>query len=532
NSVILYGMDEEKSPISIEIEEDSKNDKEPKDIQPTSKEWKSLRKVSDKIPIAVWFVVVCELCERFTYYGVSGPFQNYVQFPERTEVDGQAGAIGAGQQVATSLSYFFQFFCYITPIFGAILADKYFGRYKTILIFSLIYVLGLIILTVTAIPPAIKAHYSLPGLIVAMVIIGLGTGGIKPNVSPLSADQYTKTQAFIKILKSGERVIVDPQITLQSIFHYFYLAINVGSLSVILTTNFEKYFSYWLTYLIPLIMFMIAIFVLIFGRHKYVKKPPEGSAIFDFSYVIWIAFINGRDLENAKPSNMSKEELQKRNITWNDEFVDQSRDGLRAIKAFAFFPFYWVAYNQMYNNLVSQAATMDVGSIPNDIMYNIDTITVIILTPFANSILYPVLQRFGINLGFLIKFLWGFIFVSAAMFYSAYVQQIIYNASPGLISVWVQTPAFVLIGLSEVLLGITALNYSYYMAPDPLKSTITAVYLTAIGFGNLIGLAIVPIAKDPYLVHMYLALGIISIIAGFSLYWFFGDIDDKMNQRK
>ncbi|RHZ83474.1 hypothetical protein Glove_92g42 [Diversispora epigaea] len=524
-------MDEEKGPISIEIKEESKNDKETKEIQPTPKELKSLRKVSDKIPIAVWFIVACELCERFTYYGVSGPFQNYVQFPEPTEDGGQAGAIGAGQQVATALSYFFQFFCYITPILGAILADKYFGRYKTIVIFSLIYVLGLIILTVTAIPPAIKAHYSLPGLIVAMVIIGLGTGGIKPNVSPLSADQYAKTQSFIKILKSGERVIVDPQITLQSIFHYFYLAINIGSLSVVLTTNLEKYFSYWLTFLVPLIMFLFAIFILIFGRNKYVKKPPEGSAIFDFLYVLWIAFTNGRDLENAKPSNMSKEEIQKRKITWNDEFVDQSRDGLRAIKVFTFFPFYWVCYTQMYNNLVSQAATMDVGSIPNDIMYNIGTITVIILTPFANSILYPVLQRFGINIGFLIKFLWGFIFVSAAMFYSAYVQQIIYSSSPGLISVWIQAPAYGLIGLSEVLLSITALNYSYYMAPDPLKSTITAAYLTTMGFGNLIGLAIVPIAKDPYLVHMYLALGIISIIAGFAMYWLFGDLDDKI-QRK
>jgi hypothetical protein len=40
---------------------------------------RTLRRVSDKIPISAWLVVVVELCERFTYYGLSPPFQNYIQ---------------------------------------------------------------------------------------------------------------------------------------------------------------------------------------------------------------------------------------------------------------------------------------------------------------------------------------------------------------------------------------------------------------------------------------------------------------------
>ncbi|CAG8536712.1 17030_t:CDS:2 [Acaulospora morrowiae] len=500
------------------------------EVYPTPQDWNALRKVSDQIPVVVWFIITCELCERFTFYGVSGPFQNYIQFPVPTEVDGQPGAIGAGQQVATSLSLFFQFFCYTTPIMGAIVADKYLGRYKTILIFSLVYVVGLAVLTLTAIPPAISAKLSLPGLLVAMIIIGLGTGGIKPNVSPMSADQYTKTRAFIRTLSSGERVIVDPDITIQSIIHYYYLAINIGSLSVIITTYVEKYHSFWLAYLIPLIVFLFAIAILVIGRNKYVKKEPQGSVIFDFIHVLWIALVNQKNLENAKPSNMTEEQLKRRKVTWGDEFVEQSRIGLRAIKVFTFFPFYWVCYSQIYNNLISQAATMDVGSIPNDVMYNFDTVTLIILTPLANNVLYPTLRRCDVRFGYMARFFLGFMFISAAMFYSAYVQHVIYDASPNLVSVWVQTPSYILVGTSEVLLSITALTYAYQMAPDALESTLTAVYLVTIGLGNLLGFAVVPISKDPYLVIMYSSLGIVAFIVGCLMYWSFGHFDSESEE--
>ena len=53
------------------------------------------------------------------------------------------------------------------------------------------------------------------GLITAMIVIGLGTGGIKSNVSPLIAEQYQQTKPVVRTLKSGERVIVDPAVTIQ-----------------------------------------------------------------------------------------------------------------------------------------------------------------------------------------------------------------------------------------------------------------------------------------------------------------------------
>lgn len=48
---------------------------------PTEEEWASLREVADHVPVSAFLVILIELCERFTYYGLSGPFQNYIQFP-------------------------------------------------------------------------------------------------------------------------------------------------------------------------------------------------------------------------------------------------------------------------------------------------------------------------------------------------------------------------------------------------------------------------------------------------------------------
>lgn len=48
---------------------------------PTDQDWKELREVADAIPKSGFLVILIEFCERFTYYGLSGPFQNYIQHP-------------------------------------------------------------------------------------------------------------------------------------------------------------------------------------------------------------------------------------------------------------------------------------------------------------------------------------------------------------------------------------------------------------------------------------------------------------------
>lgn len=48
-------------------------------IEPTEEERHTLRHVADKLPKSAFLVAFVELCERFAYYGMSGPFQNYIQ---------------------------------------------------------------------------------------------------------------------------------------------------------------------------------------------------------------------------------------------------------------------------------------------------------------------------------------------------------------------------------------------------------------------------------------------------------------------
>lgn len=105
----------------------------------------------------------------------------------------------------------------MTPVAGAIVSDQYLGKYWTIFYSAIIYIVGCLILFLTSLPVAIEHGASLGGLIAAMIIIGIGTGGIKSNVSPLIAEQYENTTPFVKTLKSGERVIVDPTMTIQRI---------------------------------------------------------------------------------------------------------------------------------------------------------------------------------------------------------------------------------------------------------------------------------------------------------------------------
>src|ERR1700760_754047 len=92
-------------------------------------------------------------------------------------------------------------------------------------------------------------------MIVIILTSYLGTGGIKSNVSPLIAEQYQETKQRVKVLPSGERVIVDPALTIQRIYMMFYMCINLDSLSAVATTTMELHIGFWSAYLLPFLMF-------------------------------------------------------------------------------------------------------------------------------------------------------------------------------------------------------------------------------------------------------------------------------------
>ncbi|KAF9931534.1 peptide transporter ptr2 [Mortierella antarctica] len=516
--------------------------------EPTLEEQSTLRRVADTIPASAWLVVVVEFCERFTYYGLSGPFQNYIQYPYTAERGADhPGAIGKGQQTATALNYFFQFFCYVTPVLAAIVADQYLGKYRTIVLFSGIYMFGVLILVLTSIPPAILANAALPGLVIAMIVIGLGTGGIKANVSPMVAEQYQGTRATVKTLKSGEKVIVDPSVTVQSIFNWFYWSINLGSLSAIITTNAEKYYAFWLAYLIPLIMFNGAVLALWYGKDKVVKTPPRGSVLLEAFRAFGIALKNGRNLDAAKPSVMAARdpEFNPKSITWDDIFIDELRLTIKACYIFCFFPLYWVIYNQITTNLTSQAGTMLLYGIPNDVVNNIDPIVLIIFIPIFDKIIYPGFRRVGWELKPVTRISLGFLFSALAMAWTAIVQHKIYITGPNFdhtlsdpdqtpndVSIAWQIPSYFFIAISEIFASITGLEFAFTNAPATMKSVVMAVFLFQNCLGALLGFAFLPLTVDPLLVWMYTGLGVAALLISGVIFWFFRDYDKTMGEEQ
>lgn len=508
--------------------------------EPTEHEMKTLRHVSEKIPLSCWLVAVVELAERFSYYGLSTPFQNYMQ---NSPTDLPAGVLNLKTQGATALSYFWQFWCYITPIFGAWIADTYLGKFNTICVFCGVYIVGIFILFITSLPSVASHNTSLGGFIVAVIVIGIGTGGVKSNVAPLIADQIPKTRPVIKVLKSGERVVQDPNITIQNVFMFFYLMINIGSLSVIATTELEAHVGFWAAYLLPLCFFVVAILALVFGRNQYVKVPVGDKIIAKSFKVFYLYVKNGFNFEAAKPSLHPEAGYQ-----WSDKFVEEVKRSFYACKVFVFYPIYWVVYGQMLNNFITQAGEMELHGLPNDILQAIDSITIIVFIPICERWVYPFIRRFT-PFRAITKIFWGFMFGAASMVYAAVLQHYIYAAgpcydhplacsaeytnTPNHIHVAIQTPAYFLIGMSEILASITGLEYAYTKAPANMKSFIMSIFLLMTAFGSALGIALSPTAEDPKYVWTFSGLAVACFLAGV-LFWMcfrhYNSKEDELNE--
>ncbi|KAJ3575012.1 hypothetical protein NP233_g1374 [Leucocoprinus birnbaumii] len=524
---------------------------------PTEEERITLRRVADSLPWNAYLIAFVELAERFSFYGSQVVFTNFIQqgLPPGSHTGaggphGQSGALGLGQQSATGLNTFYQFWCYVTPLFGAWIADTYWGRFNTVCVAVAVALVGHVILVVSAVPGVIEQKSALGAFIVGMIITGLGTGLFKANISPLIAEQYKRDKMFVLTTKSGERVLVDPSLTVSRMYMYFYLFINIGAvIGQISMTYAEKYVGFWLAYTLPTAVFLLCPFILFYGRNRYVRTPPAGS-VFSTTLRLWKYAARGRwsfnpmktmrnlrsdDFwENAKPSRISPEDRPKW-MNFDDQWVEEVRRGFKACAVFVWFPIYWLTYNQINSNLLSQAATMETHGLPNDILSNLDPIALIIFIPIVDILIYPALRRMKINFSALKKMTGGFLTSSMGMVWAAVVQHYIYKTNPchysaatckdadgnALVSplnVWIQSGSYVLIAFGEIFASITGLEYAFTKAPKNMRSLVMAVFLFTSAIASAIGEAFVPLSTDPLLVWNYGVMGVLAGVAGV-LFW-------------
>jgi hypothetical protein len=153
----------------------------------------------------------------------------------------------------------------------------------------------------------------------------------KPCISPTLLDQMKDTTLTTKTLKSGEKVIVDPEATTERVMLWFYLLINIGGFMNVPTSYTEKYVGWWLSFLLPLILYLPLPFLLWWLKPRLVLNPPGGSDLGNVCRILGICFKRGAFMkiftkkggffEVAKPSNLAKSS-HPIEVPWNDAFVD------------------------------------------------------------------------------------------------------------------------------------------------------------------------------------------------------------------
>jgi POT family proton-dependent oligopeptide transporter len=239
-------------------------------------------------------------------------------------------------------------------------------------------------------------------------------------------------------------------------------------------------------------------------------------------------------------------------MTFDDEWVDEVRRGLLACKVFLWYPLYWLAYNQMTGNLVSQANTMNLGKVPNDIVSKLNPIFIIIIIPLMDFIIYPGLRKMGINFTPIKKITAGFFLASLAMVSACVTQYYIYKTSKcgdkinaltkggrtdcsAPFTVWIQVFPYGLIGLSEVMASITKLEYAYTKAPKNMRSSIQAFALFTNAVSSALGQALTALSEDPLLVWNYGSVAVIAALGGIGFWMTFRKADrdeDMLNNLK
>ncbi|XP_043852032.1 solute carrier family 15 member 2-like [Dromiciops gliroides] len=377
---------------------------------PKKKAWKIC---CSNYPLSIAFIVVNEFCERFSYYGMKAVLTLYFLY-----------FLHWSEDTSTSVYHAFSSLCYFTPLLGAVMADSWLGKFRTIIYLSLVYVLGHLIKSLGAVP-VVGGHMMHTVLsMVGLFLIALGTGGIKPCVSAFGGDQFEEEHA-----KERSRF-----------FSVFYLAINAGSLISMFVTPMLRgdvqCFGgdcYALAFGVPGMLMVLALVVFALGSKMYKKPPPEGNIVVKVSKCIWFAISNR--LKN-RSSEIPKREHW---LDWAEEkypkqLILEVKALTRVLFLYIPLPMFWALLDQQGSRWTLQATRMN-GNMgffvfqPDQIQV-LNPLLVLIFIPMFDFGLYPLVKMCGINLTSIRKMATGMILASLAFAIAATVEIKINELSP------------------------------------------------------------------------------------------------------
>eukprot|EP01023_Acetabularia_acetabulum_P009011 TRINITY_DN13967_c1_g1_i2.p1 TRINITY_DN13967_c1_g1~~TRINITY_DN13967_c1_g1_i2.p1 ORF type:complete len:623 (-),score=82.66 TRINITY_DN13967_c1_g1_i2:1000-2868(-) len=489
-----------------------------------------------------------EFCERLAFYGIASNMVRYLQVQ-----------IGMGEAQSSSQVMLWQGTCYFTPILGAYMADAVWGRYKTILIFSLVYAIGMMLLAGSASLPGLKPDpvghadwYTYLVYLTALYVVAFGTGGIKPNVSSFGADQFDDANPSKKKAK-------------QSFFNWFYFTVNLGSLIALTwVTWVQENLGWGIGYLFPGVVMLVAFALFMIGSpfYKHIKvaespiarvikvvcislthrKPPqinpEETPLIINDYLHENNQIDDNDQGQSSNSFSKRKQI---NLPWLNKAIGHEYQSQGETKNFTaeqvhevrlvlgVLPIFFATimhatcYIQISSCFVQQGYAMDMQvpgtkfQVPAASLQAFDALSILILVPLWDRIIVPVLSRYNMKPTMLQRIGIGMCIAFAAMLLAGIVESVRLNFAhrglfvdtgnsnsllddafltrPVKISVFWQIPQFFLVGASEVLGFIGYLEFFYDQAPTSMRSVCMCLSCLNIAFGSYLGVVILKLVQ-------------------------------------
>ncbi len=397
---------------------------------------------AQRFPPQIKFIIGNEAAERYSFYGMKAILTlfmtNYLFFEK---------------DWAQSVYHLFVMAVYFTALLGAFLSDRYWGKYRTIMTLSFVYIAGHAVLAVWE---------DEIGLYVGLLLIALGAGGIKPCVSAHVGDQFTKSSSHL----------------IAKIFNIFYFSINVGSFFATLATPYtRKWFGPQVAFAIPGVLMAIATFIFWLGHKYYINVPPTGPRDDTPGRVLWSIFRNGSTKTAARFSEIK---------------LDEARAVLSVGMLLIPVIMFWALFDQTGSSWVLLTVNLNLhGMIEPDSLQAANPLLVMGAIPLFVWGVYPGLEKLGIRITPLRKIGAG-LFLTGVSFVPVAVLSYLVESGSKPSALWMILP-YALLTAAEVLVSITGIEFAYTQAPRSAKSTVMSLWFLTIALGNFMVAVVTPL---------------------------------------
>ncbi|KAL1294702.1 hypothetical protein HN51_055498 [Arachis hypogaea] len=471
------------------------------------------------------FVVVYEVFERMAYYGISSNLILYLT----TKL--HQGTVKSSNNVTNWVGT-----SWITPILGAYIADAHLGRYWTFVIASTIYLSGMCLLTLAVSLPSLKppqcfdkditkcgkaSTLQLAVFYGALYTLAVGTGGTKPNISTIGADQFDDFHPKEKLHKL-------------SFFNWWMFSIFFGTLFAnTVLVYIQDNVGWSLGYALPTLGLLVSIMIFLSGTPFYRHKVPAGSTFTRMARVIVAAFRkwnvpipkDTKEFYELDVEDYAKKGTYRIDSTPNLRFLDkacvktsstnnpwklctvtqveETKQMLKMVPILmaTFVPSTMMA--QVNTLFVKQGTTLDrhIGSfkIPPASLGAFVTISLLTCIVLYDRVFVRIIRRFTKNprgIRLLQRMGIGIVLHILVMTVASITENyrlkvarnhgVVESGAQVPLSIFILLPQFILMGTADAFLEVAKIEFFYDQAPENMKSLGTAYSSVTLGVGNFI----------------------------------------------